>query len=60
MQKQVKVVKLIFDLNKEAGTTLVLVTHDLDLASKTQRIIKLKGGSVVSDEFLRDEPVNQI
>ena len=55
-----KVVKLIFDLNKEAGTTLVLVTHDLDLASKTQRIIKLKGGSVVSDEFIMDEPVNQI
>ena len=55
-----KVVKLIFDLNKEAGTTLVLVTHDLDLASKTQRIIKLKGGIVVSDEFILDEPVNQI
>lgn len=55
-----KVVKLIFDLNKEAGTTLVLVTHDLDLASKTQRIIKLKGGNVVSDEFIIDEPANQI
>src|SRR4051812_48865093 len=36
-----KVVKLIFDLNKEAGTTLVLVTHDLDLAAKTHRIIKI-------------------
>jgi len=44
-----KVVKLIFDLNKEAGTTLVLVTHDLELASKTQRIIRIKGGSLVSD-----------
>ncbi|MDO8993118.1 ABC transporter ATP-binding protein [Daejeonella sp.] len=44
-----KVVKLIFDLNKEAGTTLILVTHDLDLASKTQRIIRIKGGSLVSD-----------
>lgn len=46
-----KVVKLIFDLNREAGTTLVLVTHDLEMASKTQRIIKLKGGSVISDEM---------
>jgi putative ABC transport system ATP-binding protein len=46
-----KVVNLIFDLNKEAGTTLVLVTHDLDLASRTQRIIRLKGGRVVSDEL---------
>lgn len=42
-----KVVDLIFDLNKAAGTTLVLVTHDLELANKTQKIIKLKGGKVV-------------
>lgn len=41
--------KLIFDLNTEAGTTLVLVTHDNDLASRTQRIIQLKGGKVVAD-----------
>ncbi|WP_295650456.1 ABC transporter ATP-binding protein [uncultured Mucilaginibacter sp.] len=45
-----KVVKLIFDLNREAGTTLILVTHDLELASKTQRIIRIKGGHIVSDE----------
>ncbi len=46
-----KLVKLLFDLNEEAGTTLVLVTHDLDLAAKTARIIKLKGGRLVSDEL---------
>ena len=45
-----KVVKLIFDLNKEAGTTLVLVTHDLELAGKTQRIIRIKGGKLVADD----------
>ena len=45
-----KVEKLIFDLNKEAGTTLVLVTHDLDLAAKTQRIIRIKGGKLIADE----------
>ena len=45
-----KVVKLIFDLNKEAGTTLVLVTHDLELAAKTQRILRLKGGKLVADD----------
>ena len=44
-----KIVNLIFDLNKQAGTTLVLVTHDLDLASKTGRIIRLKGGKVVEE-----------
>ena len=45
-----KVVKLIFDLNKEAGTTLVMVTHDLELAAKTQRIIRIKGGQLIADE----------
>jgi putative ABC transport system ATP-binding protein len=44
------IIELIFNLNKEAGTTLILVTHDLELANKTGRIIKLKGGKVVSDE----------
>lgn len=38
--------KLIFDLNKEQGTTLVLVTHDLELAAKTQRILHIKGGKI--------------
>lgn len=46
---------LLFDLNQEAGTTLVLVTHDLDLAQKTQRIIRLKGGSVISDALAGQE-----
>ena len=41
--------QLLFDLNKEQGTTLVIVTHDLDLARKTQRIIKLKSGKIVED-----------
>ncbi|WP_205503076.1 ABC transporter ATP-binding protein [Rufibacter psychrotolerans] len=45
-----KVVKLIFDLNREAGTTLVLVTHDAELASQTQRILRMRGGKLVSDE----------
>lgn len=45
-----KVEQLLFDLNREAGTTLVLVTHDLELAAKTQRILRLKGGKLVDDE----------
>nr|WP_262910395.1 ABC transporter ATP-binding protein [Pontibacter silvestris] len=44
-----KVEQLLFDLNRETGTTLVLVTHDLELAEKTKRIIRIKGGTVVSD-----------
>lgn len=38
---------LLFELNKEAGTTLVLVTHDLDLASRTNHVLKLQGGRTV-------------
>jgi putative ABC transport system ATP-binding protein len=45
-----KIIDLIFNLNREAGTTLVLVTHDSELANKTGRIIRLKGGRLVSDE----------
>jgi len=42
---------LIFDLNKALGTTLILVTHDMELAGKSDRIIKMKGGRIVSDEL---------
>lgn len=45
-----KIVNLLFELNREAGTTLVIVTHDLELAAKTDRIIRLKGGHIISDE----------
>ena len=45
-----RVIKLLFDLNREAGTTLILVTHNPELAAKTNRIIRLKGGKMVSDE----------
>ena len=45
-----KVEQLLFDINKEEQTTLVLVTHDLDLAKKTHRIVRIKGGKIVSDE----------
>lgn len=43
------IIELMFELNKQAGTTLVLVTHDAELAARTQRIIKIKGGRINSD-----------
>lgn len=45
-----KVIQLLFELNKEAGTTLVIITHDLDLANRTQQILRLKGGKIVSNQ----------
>ena len=45
-----KVIKLLFDLNKEAGTTLVIISHDLDLANRTQQILRLKGGQVLANQ----------
>ena len=44
-----KVVKLLFDLNKEAGTTLVIVTHDMDLAKMNKRILRLQGGKIMKE-----------
>ncbi len=44
------VTELLFTLNREQGTTLVLVTHNLELAKKTARILRMKGGKLVSEE----------
>lgn len=53
------VVELLFDLNRTAGTTLVLVTHDMDLAARTGRLLRLKGGKIVSDST-SDAQVNSL
>ena len=44
------VVKSLFEMNSTHGTALVLVTHNLELAQRTQQILKLKGGLLVSRE----------
>ena len=46
-------IDLILGVNREKGATLVLVTHDLELAKRTHRVIRLKGGLVISDEMTR-------
>src|SRR3954454_3211725 len=43
-----RIVELLLTLNREAGTTIVLVTHDLVLARRAQRVIRLADGAVVS------------
>ena len=42
---------LLFGMNKELGTTLVLVTHNLELAQQTQRILRMKGGRLVDEIY---------
>lgn len=44
------IVSMLDELNREARTTLVLVTHDLSLAGHAQRVVRLAGGRIVSDE----------
>lgn len=46
-----KIESLLFELNRELGTTLVIVTHDLELAQKTQKILSLKGGRIVAKDI---------
>ncbi|HEX6923953.1 MAG TPA: ABC transporter ATP-binding protein [Longimicrobiaceae bacterium] len=43
------IISLLETMNREAGTTLVLVTHDLDLAARARRTIRLADGVVVAD-----------
>ncbi|MFZ5815235.1 MAG: ABC transporter ATP-binding protein [Bacillota bacterium] len=46
-----RIIELMLRLNREQGTTLVLVTHDPDLARQADRIVHLRDGSVVRDEL---------
>lgn len=53
-----RVIELLFDLNREFSTTLVLVTHDERLAQRCNRIIKLVAGEIASDsDSSREERV---
>jgi putative ABC transport system ATP-binding protein len=42
--------KLLFALNKDFGTTLIIVTHDIELAQKTDYILELKGGKMLTTQ----------
>jgi putative ABC transport system ATP-binding protein len=51
----VEVADLMFRLNRESGTTLMLVTHDAGLASRCQRRLSLSAGRLVGDESMPHE-----
>jgi len=44
------IVDMLFRLNREAGTALVLVTHDPSLAAKARRVVKMSGGTIIAEE----------
>jgi putative ABC transport system ATP-binding protein len=44
-----QITELLFTMNRERGTTLVVVTHNLELARMTGRIIEMKGGKIISE-----------
>ena len=54
------VVETLFEMNQAYGTTLVLITHDAELAERTQSIIRLRGGQVVEPPALSPWPVPEI
>ena len=47
-----QVIELLFGINGEAKTTLILVTHNLELAQKTDRILQMKGGRIVEERLV--------
>ncbi|MDX2370695.1 MAG: ABC transporter ATP-binding protein, partial [Colwellia sp.] len=53
-QTSTHIADLLFDLNKQFGTTLVLVTHDLTLAQRCQRRVEMQGGRLINDQYLSD------
>lgn len=47
-----QITDLLFSMNREEKTTLILVTHNLELAEKTERILQMKGGKLINERIL--------
>lgn len=46
-----RIIELLFRLNKASGSTLIMVTHDSDLARRCERILKIEAGSLIEDSL---------
>lgn len=51
-----EVMEILLSLNRERGTTLVIVTHDPEVAEQTRRIIHIRDGVVEGEEILKPQP----
>jgi putative ABC transport system ATP-binding protein len=49
-RSSVEIMELFVKLNRESGITLVLVTHEPDIAAFSRRIVRFRDGCIVSDE----------
>ena len=48
-----RIISLLLEINLDLNTTLILVTHDLELAERTDRIIKLQDGAIDQDSITK-------
>ena len=46
-----RIIELLFRLNKASGSTLIMVTHDTDLARRCERILKIEAGNLIEDSL---------
>ena len=54
-ESSARIEDMLFGLNSESGTALVIVTHDLELASKAQLVVRMKGGRIAERSYSNAE-----
>lgn len=52
-----RIIELLFGMNQASGSTLVLVTHDNDLARRCERVLKIEAGRLIEDTLTNHAPV---
>ncbi|MDD2484708.1 MAG: ABC transporter ATP-binding protein [Eubacteriales bacterium] len=55
-QSSVEIMEIFSKLNRESGNTVIVVTHERDIAEYTDRIITFRDGKILNDECLRSNP----